>query len=118
MRTRVERLLRGDFRPDDLTRLFVYVRDRSDGRESIQEIGDFTAHHSERSKGLITRTTRDWFLTVQFTVGKRRTYGLQQLPANFREVMRASLRRLPHEVIEEKTGMSKVAATKMLPSFA
>lgn len=38
LRARVERLLRGDLRIDDLTRLFLYVRDRCDGREPVREI--------------------------------------------------------------------------------
>ena len=65
-RTRVERLLRGDFRVDDLTRLFLYARDRCDGRESVKEVGDFVAHHNERNKGTVTRATREWFAISGF----------------------------------------------------
>jgi hypothetical protein len=43
MRARVERLVQGDVRVDDLTRLFLFARDRCDGRECVREIGDFVA---------------------------------------------------------------------------
>jgi hypothetical protein len=65
-RARVERLIRGTFRPDDLMLLFVYARDHCDGRESVAEIGHFVAHHHERDKGITTRATRQFFVTVRF----------------------------------------------------
>lgn len=117
MRARMERLLRGEFHPEDLTRLFIYARDRNDGRECIEEIGDFVAHQSERDKGLITNAMKQWFLAVQFVVGQRGKYDLRSLPANFPDVMRASFALLPHLVIKEKAGMSKVAAKKVLPAL-
>lgn len=46
---RVRRLLDGGLRLDDLTNLFLYARDRCNGRESVQEIGDFVAHHNASS---------------------------------------------------------------------
>jgi hypothetical protein len=61
MRARVVRLLEGRSTADDLTRLFLFARDSCDGREAIQEIGDFVAHAGERNKGLLTRAARDWF---------------------------------------------------------
>jgi hypothetical protein len=95
-RTRVERLLRdGDFRADDLTRLFLYARDRCDGRESVQEIGDFVAHHSEKTKGIIARETRDWFITARVMASVAAGNPLQgdRLPSNFPQFLAASLRR-------------------------
>jgi len=66
VRRRVERLLQGERRPDDLTRIFMHMRDRSDGRESVQEIGDFVAHQNDRIKGLVTRSSRRRFKELQF----------------------------------------------------
>jgi hypothetical protein len=65
-RARVQRLLSGVFRPDDLTGLFLYARDHCDGRESVAEIGHFVAHHNERDRGIVTRSTREWFATARF----------------------------------------------------
>jgi hypothetical protein len=121
-RARVERLLRGDIRVDDLTNLFLFARDRSDGRESVQEIGDFVAHHDERTKGIITRNTRDWFAIVRFfgpvfRPGGPHKYNLDQLPAITPQFIQATLRRLDHETIKKETGLSRAQANKMLPAI-
>jgi hypothetical protein len=78
LRVRVERLLRGNFRAEDLNRLFLYARDRCQGRESVQEIGDFVAHHDERSKGVVTRRTRDFFFALAL---ERSTAARRSMPA-------------------------------------
>src|SRR5688572_6682491 len=94
MRARVGRLLRRDFRSDDLTRLFLYARDRCDGRESVQEIGDFVAHHDERTKGLITRSTRDWQITAwHYTLRIQNALDRFRLSKDYPEFLYASLRR-------------------------
>lgn len=43
LRIRVERLLRGDQRPEDLAALFLALRDYSGGRECVVEIGNYIA---------------------------------------------------------------------------
>ena len=68
-RARVERILSGELRADDLANLFLYARDHCDGRETVKEVGDFVAHHTERTKGVVTRTARDWYAIVIFTAG-------------------------------------------------
>src|SRR5438874_13609559 len=120
LRARVERLLRGDFRSDDLTRLFLYVRDRCDGRESVQEVGDFVAHHDERTKGLVTRTARDWYVTIRFA--SLRFAGVpidwNRLPANFATVLQASYRRAPGPFFKDVLGISRSDVAKLLPTIA
>jgi hypothetical protein len=119
MRSRVERLMSGNFRPDDLTRLFLYARDRCDGRESVQEIGDFVAHHDERSKGLITRSCRDWVTSVQFWVkyATQRKIDLNRLPSNFIDVLHSGFRQTSSDVTMLKVGLKKSAAGKLLPDL-
>ena len=126
LRARVERLLRGDFHADDLTRLFLYARDRCDGRESVQEVGDFVAHHDERTKGLITRTTRDWYVTAEFAAlamdydRQQRAFDLKTLPADLPNFLRASFRRGIgsdyNKSLKEKTGLKRAAAERLLSS--
>jgi len=116
LRARVDRLLGGDdFRVDDLTRLFLYARDRCDGRESVQEIGDFVAHHEQRNKGIITRETRDWFLITRVMVSAMQT-PLQgdRLPPSFKEFLAASLRRIGPAI--KRSGISLSKARRMLPA--
>lgn len=65
-RAKVQRLLSEDFRPSDLADLFLFTRDHCDGRESVVDIGDFVAHHDERDRGIITRSTREWFAVARY----------------------------------------------------
>lgn len=110
-RARVERLIAGDFRPDDLTHLFLFARDRCDGREAVQEIGDFVAHHAERTKGPITRSAREWFAIATFVAWQfdGSIHDARNLPAVFPEYLRATLRRT-----DMKVGPSRVKAGKAL----
>lgn len=127
LRVRVKRLLRGDFRADDLTRLFLYARDRCDGRESVQEVGDFVAHHDERTKGLITRTTRDWYVTAEFAAlamnnnRLKKPFDLTKLPPDMANFLGASFRRgfgpNHNRSLKEKTGLSRAAAERLLSSI-
>jgi hypothetical protein len=97
IRARIERLLRGNFRSHDLTALFLYSRDRSRGRESVQELGDFIAHNDLRTKGILTRLTRDWHITAWFHfLSVQGAVRDTQLPARFPDFLRASLRETPN----------------------
>jgi hypothetical protein len=64
LRMRSGRLLAGQWRVDDLDRLFLGQRDRHHGKESFREIGDFVAHRAERQKGLVTQVARDVLTSV------------------------------------------------------
>jgi len=117
-RARVERMIAGDFRPDDLTHLFLYARDRCDGRESVQEIGDFAAHHAERTKGIITRSTRDWFAIAHFAVWQfaNPNLDIRRLPAFFLNFLWATFRRIDLKTLRAESGLSHEKATKLLKS--
>jgi hypothetical protein len=116
LRSRVERLLKGDFRPDDLTRLFLYARDRCDGRESVQEVGDFVAHRDQRSKGIITRTARDFYTILRFKIPNLgQAIDGANLPSDFPEFLTAVLRSLDAKLIKRDTGLSLASARKLLP---
>ena len=118
-RARVERLLRGDFRVDDLTRLFLYARDRCDGREPVQEVGDFVAHHDERTKGLITRVTRDWFSIARVwgaVVQLKQQLDPQNMPDTFPDFLWANLRRQP-AIISRNPKITRKQAERRLPDI-
>jgi len=117
LRGRVTRLLAGNFRADDLTRLFLYARDRCDGRESVQEIGDFVAHHNERSKGIVTQTLRDFFVIAQFqipTLGQ--TIDGARLPSIFPEFLKAQAKRTTAQAFRQ-ANIRRSDAHKLLPSI-
>jgi len=120
VRAQVRRLLSGTFRPDDLANLFLFARDHSDGREAVGEIGDFAAHQGKRTKGLISRETRDWFAIARFhqaRFGPGGPYPLRadNLPAVTPEYLKASLRRIDNKALAKHARMSRTEANRLLP---
>jgi hypothetical protein len=120
LRIWVERLARNDVRIEGLTTLFLALRDRCDGRETVREIGDFVAHRSERNKGILTRSVRDFFVTMRFAsqyslAGKTAT--LDNLPKNIIDVLWASLRQVDAKWLKKKTGMTSSRASAVLKSI-
>jgi hypothetical protein len=113
-------MIAGDFRPDDLTHLFLFARDRCDGRESVREIGDFIAHHAEREKGILTRTTRDWFAIALFSAWRlapgRGPVDPQNLPVVFPDHLWATYRRANTKSLRAACGLSQTKAAKLLQS--
>src|SRR6266481_9052116 len=93
LRIRVERLLRGAKRPDDVGELFLALRDYSGGRECVVEIGNFVAHRGERNIGITTREARDFFSTGRFYadyVFGNRPVNLFDLPKNISDLLESS----------------------------
>jgi len=118
-RARVERLLRGEFRPDDLTQLFLYARDHCDGREPVADIGHFVAHHNERDRGIITRSTREWFAVARyhfprFEPGRFNRIDAQTLPAAAQDYFKIAVNRIDAKSIREKTGLRRADTYKIM----
>jgi len=114
----VQRLLRDDIRSGDLANLFLYARDRPDGRPSVKEIGDFVAHHNERERGIITDATRDWLSIVLFhapaLMNPGRVLFANALPPTIIDYLRVMLDRLDpaelrkHLKIKQKDGYKEL----------
>jgi hypothetical protein len=121
-RARVERLLSGTFRPDDLTGLFLYARDHCDGREPVADIGDFVAHHNERDKGIVTRSTREWFAVARYHLPRFGPNGKpldsEKMPPATRQYFKIAVNRIDPKLIREKTGMRRADAYKRLNDIA
>lgn len=124
-RARVVRLLRGEFRPDDLASLFLFARDHCDGRETVAEIGHFVAHHSERNKGITTRSTRDWFSVARYHMwyfrpeaGGEHITDLGRLPPAAPDYFKIAVPRIPAKFLKERTGLRAAKAHEMLCDLA
>jgi hypothetical protein len=117
IRSRVVRLLDGTWITDDITRIFLFARDpkRAQGRESVVDIGDFVAHHDERTKGVVTDTTRDFFALVTFSYWlDRKPVPADRLPSNFIDILWAGYHTIHPKVIGADTGLSQQQARKLL----
>jgi hypothetical protein len=120
LRIRVERLLRGEKRPEDLTALFLALRDYSGGRECVVEIGNYIAHRGERKIGITTREAKDFFRTVRFYTDytyRNRPVDLLDLPKDFYDLLAGSFRRTPNEMIKQRLNMRRQALERKLPEI-
>jgi len=120
LRARIDRLLHGSVRAEDLSRLLLFARDHCDGRRTVREIGDFIAHHADRNKGLITEEARDWFLTTSFVLPLLHGNGildLGKLPSNISKVLTASYKRFDARILRNQAGLRYADAYKMLPEI-
>lgn len=116
MRQRVERLIHGDFNPEDLTRLFVFLRDKHLARQSVQEIGHFVAHQGERDKGFTTDAARRFFASLRFEgmlCTNGRVVDFRDLPLNFKDILRDRLQTLQPTVIKKATQFNAGTARRV-----
>jgi hypothetical protein len=117
MRRRVEMLLNGDLNSQHLDRLFLYARGCCDGRESVREVGDFVAHNSEKKKGIVTTTARDFFVMLRFNVQYifyNKQIDLIDLPSEFIDFAEVMSRRLSYTIITRDTKLKGVKFRKLL----
>jgi hypothetical protein len=125
-RARVERLLRGEFCSDDLTNLFLYARNRCDGRESVAEIGHFVAHPDERDRGIVTRATQEWFITARYHFSKynlplNSPKNVLKLPPVAQDFFRIAVSRIDPKSfrkITDKTGWPRQEADRFMSKLA
>jgi len=112
LRYRVQRLLRGERRPDDLDRIFLGLRERSYEYASVREIGDFVAHRDQREKGPVTQKVRDVCLSLLSWLEIRQ--GCPFDLAHIRKVAAANLRNATDSQLKTRLGLSRNAAKSKL----
>lgn len=122
-RARVERLLSGILRQDDLTHLFLYARFHCDNRETVADIGHFIAHQDERDRGITTRSIREWFASAQYILapmcpGDRPHFDARALPHTAPAFFRISVNRLNGETLKKETGLRRAKAHSMMVDLA
>jgi hypothetical protein len=114
LRMTVERLVNGDFRPEDVSFLFLSLRERSYGVAPVTEIGHFVAHPSERTLGIITGQARDFFARLRYSFSS--SYSVPVTIKDVRRAVRATLRDLTPTEVRDETGIKKRMAGRALES--
>lgn len=112
LRQRVERYIRGDCRVADLDRMFLGLRDRCYGLNSIREIGDFVAHRDQREKGPVTDKVRD----IQLSLESWLHQGEGRFPdlAKAKRISAANLRTATDEQLTERFGLRREVVKSVL----
>lgn len=119
LRVFVDRLLKGDFRPADVMQILLYARQHTEGRQSVEEIGDYFAHIQERTKGAVTKGARDFYTFARWRLHYiDRPIDIGNLPAATADALRANLRRMHPVEIRKACGLTKLEAKENIESFA
>lgn len=114
-RRRVERLLDGDVRKEDLHELFFNMRDQAGGSGLVSEIGNFIAHPNIRTQGIVRTRLSDQFAFLKFRIPfSYQNVITTDLPASFPNAMRANLRRMRKHILLQETGKSPAQSEKIL----
>lgn len=108
LKARASRLLDGEFHVEDLSTLYLALRQMSPARETVTEIGDFVAHRGERTKGTTTRALQDFFVVFRHAyplleAGTRGKYTTRDLPKTVRRFLPAAIRRMDKERLRTET---------------
>ncbi|WP_199544147.1 hypothetical protein [Paraburkholderia kururiensis] len=101
---------RGSF--EDLDRLYLDLRQASQGHDSFRELGDFLAHRDDRTKGPVTQRVRDVF--TSFRVWSSGLRGETPNLDDFRACGLANLRLLNEDDIKARCGTHREAASRKL----
>lgn len=118
LRSRVERLLRGDIRVDDLSRILLWLRFRTYGAASIKELGHFISHSDERNVGLVTDEARDFFFLLPYhTGGAPPPIDFSDVSSEFPNIISRNLNRTGSDHIKTATGMKRKEAHRILKSI-
>jgi hypothetical protein len=116
LRVRVLRILANDIRLDDLTNIFLCIRNGCPS-ETIREIGDFVARGDVPTKGLVTDTAKDWLTMFEYQDWIRsngRPADLSRRPSNTLAYLNASFRQADELLLLDQTGLTVSVAQQVL----
>lgn len=112
LRIRARRLIAGDFRQDDLSHLYLGLRDRHQGRRTFREIGDFVAHRQQRDQGVLQGIAKDIFTC--FSVWASGMSGTMPVLDDMIRCAQANLRLATDKQIKESCKCRRDVAAKRL----
>lgn len=112
LRFRVQRFLTGPFDVNDLTKLFLFLRGYSYGRQSVRDLGDMIGHADVRNKGLSVDRVRNvqtiaLFKVPLFRPNGRKSIVLSDAPSTLLAAMDATFQCLDDALLENNTGMTR-----------
>jgi hypothetical protein len=116
IKARLNRLLAGQARPEDVSRLFSWVRDRASDAAIVREDGHFAAHPGIRVKDLVTEEMRSAFAHLRFVIPiiSGTPYDFSDLPPDFNNVVTRNLSRTAEAVIIQNLGAPRREAENQL----
>ena len=114
---RVQRMLDGDCRLDDISRLLRGIRGRCFGIQSIKDIADLIAHEDKRDSGFLTEAIVDLYFSTRLHIeGIRHQYDFTRLPDFVGAALTGAFRTLSDADIKRQTGLKRGPARRLLKS--
>jgi hypothetical protein len=115
LRSRIERLLKGDIRIDDLTTLFFHMREEHGGNAVVRDITNFRAHPVVRTQRFATSDLRDLFSFLKFRmqIAESQIYPTV-VPPTMPDALRANLRRMRKSTLKREAGTNPTHAKRVL----
>lgn len=107
MRTRLDRLIAGEFRAHDISKLFLYLRQEAARHRVVKEVAHFMAH-PERTQGMLPDLMSDIFTLGRWVMehlDRNSVANCDDLPADMPEVLRAARRLIPASVFKTQLRM-------------
>lgn len=118
-RTRAQRLINGEFQPHDLSTLLLFLREHSNGMETVRDVGHMLGHSDARTKGVSLERVNDHyeiasFHMPRFAKGADRDLNLHDAPPRMLEAFDATFRLLGDDVLMRETGLTRAQASTRL----
>jgi len=116
LRRRVERLLHGDFIPEDFTTLFLSLRFQSNGMQTVSELGNFVAHPDERERGISTDMAKTFFRLLRFQTFIYDTGGninLSDMPVDVLMYMQETIKTIDNKLLWKRTRLKQKEAKRV-----
>jgi len=101
-------MIRGERHVKDLDRLFADLRFTASDGSTVREVGDFSAHRSERDKGIIMKRAEEMQISARAWFQQMNGHGPTLEEA--KRTAKANLRIVPDHRIMETLGMSRQQA--------
>lgn len=115
---RVDRLLAGQRRARDLDAIFLWLRTRSFGHQTVKDIGDFVAHGDERDKGVAWVGVRSISKTLAFHIPRITKASRGELTPSDKQALQEAVIGSWHlarpEDVKAETGLEKNKVGKIL----
>lgn len=105
---RVDRLLRGERRVNDLQNLFSDLRMCRPGRASVKEVGHFAAHREKRDEGISLKRAND--IQTSAKLWQRQQNGVVPDTGHLNEAGLANLRIIPDRALRDRFDLSRQTA--------
>lgn len=112
LRFRTRRLIQRGGQAEDLSRLFLGLRELRTVQQTVLEVANFVAHRLARDRGFTTAYSSDWYRMFKYIA--QVSYGVPPPDADRHAAMKAALSRIPEDLLKGKLQHSRQRASQSL----